>query len=50
LLTVRKLVIAIPLLEIFFAERVVNVFSSLVSFRQTIESVDFTDFLKCSFD
>jgi len=43
----------------FFAERVVNIwnclprtvdFSSLVSFRGTTESVDFTDFLKCSFD
>ena len=43
----------------FFAERVVNIwnflprtidFSSLVSFRPIIESVDFTDFLKCIFD
>ena len=54
-----KLVIAIPLAEFFFAERVVNIwnflpvpctvdFSSLVRFRRTFESVDFTDFRKRS--
>ena len=43
----------------FFSQKIVNMwiflprtvhFSFLVSFRRTIESVDFTDFPKCSFD
>ena len=53
-----KLVIAIPLVEIFRRKRCKHMelftlytvdFSSLVSSRRTIESVDFTDLLKCSF-
>jgi len=49
-------VVAVPLVEIFFAERSINVwnflpssvnFSSLATFRRSIQDIDFTDFLKC---